>query len=197
MVLYPAANISEEAVVSADKTTDAVKLNLRLPKRLHRQLVQQARRNNVSLNTEIVNQLEGSEAATAKRMADVVQPAVRQALEEFFKAFRPQTAKEVRERVRQLSLPDDIGDEILKTFTRRKSVSEILWRLQPRTEEELRERLERLGSDRDFVKEVLETFRKRQAAKEEQDTKAFEALRERQAAKERAAKERATKEPEQ
>jgi len=41
----------------ANKTADAIKLNLRLPKPLHKRLKQQARRNNVSLNTEIVNQL--------------------------------------------------------------------------------------------------------------------------------------------
>jgi hypothetical protein len=41
----------------ASKTADAIKLVLRLPKPLHKRLKQQARRNNVSLNTEIVNQL--------------------------------------------------------------------------------------------------------------------------------------------
>ncbi len=42
----------------ASKTTDAAKLVLRLPKHLHKQLKQRARRNGVSLNTEIVNELE-------------------------------------------------------------------------------------------------------------------------------------------
>ena len=40
-------------------TDDVVKLNLRLPKALHRKLRQAAKANNVSLNTEIINQLEG------------------------------------------------------------------------------------------------------------------------------------------
>jgi len=40
------------------KDAGIVKLNLRLPKGLHRHLVQQANRNNVSLNTEIINILE-------------------------------------------------------------------------------------------------------------------------------------------
>jgi hypothetical protein len=40
-------------------TGDVVKLNLRLPKALHRKLRQAAQANNVSLNTEIINQLEG------------------------------------------------------------------------------------------------------------------------------------------
>jgi hypothetical protein len=65
----------------ADKTSDAIKLNLRLPKSLHKRLKQQARRNNVSLNTEIVNQLEGSEAATAKRMTEAMKPLVEDAIE--------------------------------------------------------------------------------------------------------------------
>jgi hypothetical protein len=43
----------------AKGTHDVVKLNLRLPKALHRKLRQAANANNVSLNTEIVNQLEG------------------------------------------------------------------------------------------------------------------------------------------
>ena len=60
--------------MSADKTADAIKLNLRLPKALHRKLVQQAKRNNVSLNTEIVNQLEGYEASVIKRVVERIQP---------------------------------------------------------------------------------------------------------------------------
>ncbi len=45
--------------MSAKNTDDVVKLNLRLPKALHRKLHQAAKANNVSLNTEIINQLEG------------------------------------------------------------------------------------------------------------------------------------------
>ena len=45
--------------MSAKNTDDVVKLNLRLPKALHRKLRQAAQANNVSLNTEIINQLEG------------------------------------------------------------------------------------------------------------------------------------------
>jgi hypothetical protein len=45
--------------MSEKSTVDVVKLNLRLPKALHRKLRQAANANNVSLNTEIVNQLEG------------------------------------------------------------------------------------------------------------------------------------------
>ena len=41
----------------ASKTADVIKLVLRLPKPLHKRLKQLARRNNVSLNTELVNQL--------------------------------------------------------------------------------------------------------------------------------------------
>src|SRR5262249_31886364 len=52
----------------ASKTADAVKLVLRLPKPLHKQLRQRAKLNDVSLNTEIVNQLAGAEAATSRRI---------------------------------------------------------------------------------------------------------------------------------
>jgi HicB-like protein involved in pilus formation len=45
--------------MSANKTTDAIKLNLRLPKSLHRRLTREAKENSVSLNTEIIHQLEG------------------------------------------------------------------------------------------------------------------------------------------
>ena len=48
-----------------NQTTDAAKLLLRLPKPLHRRLQQDAKRNNVSLNTEILNQLSGYGAAMA------------------------------------------------------------------------------------------------------------------------------------
>jgi hypothetical protein len=72
--------------VSADRTADAIKLNLRLPKPLHKRLKQQARRNNVSLNTEIVNQLEGYEAATIKRVTGMTYEALRAALQSFMEA---------------------------------------------------------------------------------------------------------------
>jgi hypothetical protein len=52
--------------MAADKTADAIKLNLRLPKSLHRRLQQRARRNNVSLNTEIVNELDGYKEPTTE-----------------------------------------------------------------------------------------------------------------------------------
>jgi Arc-like DNA binding domain len=44
----------------ADKTADAVKYLLRLPKGLHKRLLQEAKRNNTSLNTEIVQRLDAS-----------------------------------------------------------------------------------------------------------------------------------------
>jgi len=64
----------------ADKTADAIKLNLRLPKALHKRLTRQARRNNVSLNTEIVNQLEGSAAAEIKKVIEATRPYHEEAL---------------------------------------------------------------------------------------------------------------------
>src|SRR5262245_18858648 len=63
----------------ASKTADAIKLVLRLPKPLHKRLTQQARRNNVSLNTEIINQLEGHEAATVERAREIIKPMIEEA----------------------------------------------------------------------------------------------------------------------
>jgi hypothetical protein len=59
---------------------DTTSLHLRLPKKLYKRLQQQARRNNVSLNTEIVNQLEGYETATVKRTTEIVQPLLDEAV---------------------------------------------------------------------------------------------------------------------
>jgi non-canonical (house-cleaning) NTP pyrophosphatase len=67
--------------VSADKTADAIKLNLRLPKPLHKRLKQQARRNNVSLNTEIVNQLEGQQPLFEKTVRSALQRAIQSFME--------------------------------------------------------------------------------------------------------------------
>jgi hypothetical protein len=57
-----------------------VQLHLRLPTKLHKRLMQQAKRGNVSLQGEIVNQLEGSEAATVKRTTEIVQPLLDEAV---------------------------------------------------------------------------------------------------------------------
>jgi hypothetical protein len=82
--------------MAPDKTADAIKLNLRLPKPLHKRLKQQARRNNVSLNTEIVNQLEGAEAAAVERIAETITPLIDRAakarLEPYF-AFQTRLQK--------------------------------------------------------------------------------------------------------
>ena len=48
---------------------DVTKFLLRLPKGLHKRLSQQAKRNNVSLNTEIINLLEGRGAADMETIA--------------------------------------------------------------------------------------------------------------------------------
>jgi hypothetical protein len=102
--------------MAPDKTADAIKLNLRLPKPLHKRLKQQARRNNVSLNTEIVNQLEGAEAAAVERIAETIAPLIDRAakarLEPYF-AFQTRLQKildffnEVHER------PPDTVKELL------------------------------------------------------------------------------------
>lgn len=66
----------------ASKTAGAAKLLLRLPKPLYRRLKQRAKRNNVSVNTEIVNQLEGFEARLEGEAAERTKAAVRQAIDE-------------------------------------------------------------------------------------------------------------------
>jgi hypothetical protein len=89
-----------EARMPESKTADAVKLVLRLPKSLHKRLRHQAARNNVSLNTEIVTQLEGAEAAAEKRMLTVLEKsiltvlAVRPQLIDSLRVTRPQDAEE-------------------------------------------------------------------------------------------------------
>jgi hypothetical protein len=50
---------------------ETTSLHLRLPNALYKRLHRQARRNNVSLNTEIVNQLEGYEGAMVKRTTEI------------------------------------------------------------------------------------------------------------------------------
>jgi hypothetical protein len=56
-------------------TDDVVKLNLRLPKALHRKLRQAADANNVSLNTEIINQLQGrsSHGPVPEQVQNIIQ----------------------------------------------------------------------------------------------------------------------------
>jgi hypothetical protein len=72
--------------MSPNKTTDAVKLVLRLPKTLHRRLTHQAKRNSTSLNSEIINELRRASASyratdptteLAKHVLDVLPEDVR------------------------------------------------------------------------------------------------------------------------
>src|SRR5262249_61473747 len=55
----------------------SVKLNVRLPKGLHRRLQRDAAKNNVSLNTEIVNRLEGSRAALVRDLVEAARPELK------------------------------------------------------------------------------------------------------------------------
>jgi hypothetical protein len=61
--------------MSAKNADDVVKLNLRLPKALHKRLHQAAKANHVSLNTEIINQLEGrsSHGPTMDQVKNLIQ----------------------------------------------------------------------------------------------------------------------------
>jgi hypothetical protein len=65
------------------KDDDIVKLNLRLPKKLHRRLTQQAKRNNTSLNTEIINVLTaaGEPKPEPKPIEEIIRAAAQQAAE--------------------------------------------------------------------------------------------------------------------
>jgi hypothetical protein len=61
---------------------DTTSLHLRLPTKLYKRLQRRAKGNNVSLNTEIVNQLEGHhEAALKDAIQVVVKPLVDSAFE--------------------------------------------------------------------------------------------------------------------
>ena len=67
-------------------TGDVVKLNLRLPKALHRKLHQAAKANNVSLNTEIINQLEGrsSQGPIPEQVKNIIQATATATAERMF-----------------------------------------------------------------------------------------------------------------
>src|SRR5262249_465847 len=129
----------------ADKTSDAIKLNLRLPKPLHRRLKQQAKRNNVSLNTEIVNQLEGHEVATATRMAELLRPALDDAIKEA-----------IEEAVSRATRPSPEVEAMLDVIIGDNPV---------RTEAELAERIRRRGFTTPDVAWFLQIFRERQGDK--------------------------------
>src|SRR5262245_21833356 len=101
--------------MAENRTTDAVKLNLRLPKSLHRQLVQQATRRNVSLNTEIVEQLQGSRARSYKDL----QKTVSQALSD--SPWAQEITKDLQKTVFQFvtkSMKDSPPPELFREWTR-------------------------------------------------------------------------------
>jgi HicB-like protein involved in pilus formation len=110
----------------ADKTADAHQFLLRLPKPLHRRLVAQAKRNNVSLNTEIVNQLEGHEAEQVQQITDIMQPLLDEAVRTsaataagvamVLSTFRPRTEDELLERLEQLDASNELVEMALAAF---------------------------------------------------------------------------------
>jgi len=77
----------------ASKTADRYKLVLRLPKPLHKRLKQQARRNDVSLNTEIVNQLEGRETLGPGLFSGFIQEEFRKVLEHIYPEIAEKAAE--------------------------------------------------------------------------------------------------------
>jgi hypothetical protein len=120
----------------ADKTVDAHQFLLRLPKPLHRRLVAQAKRNNVSLNTEIVNQLEGHEAEQVQRITEIVQPLLDGAARH------------------SAAIAAEVATE-----------AALLGIFRPRTEEELLERLEQIDASKEFVARARAAFRASEAGK--------------------------------
>lgn len=58
---------------TADTRPDVVSIHLRLPKALHRRLVREAKSHSVSLNTEIVHQLEHVSPALEGIQAQITQ----------------------------------------------------------------------------------------------------------------------------
>src|SRR5262249_20849431 len=76
----------------ASKTADAIKLVLRLPKPLHKRLTQQARRENVSLNTLIVNQLSNPRDL---RIAPILQKEIETLVGDSIQAARAEIVAEI------------------------------------------------------------------------------------------------------
>jgi hypothetical protein len=117
-----------------EKTADAVKLMLRLPRSLHERLQQQAKRNNVSLNTEIVNELERHEEGVLKATAEALQPMVRAAssgvalytAELMVSILKPEALEQFKEDTAKAGLPrlspkipDDMVEEAPETKHKR------------------------------------------------------------------------------
>src|SRR5262245_50898702 len=111
----------------ADKTADAHQFLLRLPKPLHKRLMQQAKRNNVSLNTEIVNQLEGYETAAVKRATEIMQPLLKEAVYAaagtalLLGTARPRTEEELMDILKRIDTSDEFASHVLDGFRKRKA----------------------------------------------------------------------------
>jgi HicB family len=120
----------------ASKTADAHQFLVRLPKPLHKRLLAQAKRNNVSLNTEIVNQLEGVEMAATKQRDEAMKP--------FFEKTIENALTRVGRRL-QIFLAIDGGF--------------------PRTEAEFEEQLRRMGEPPDRAARLLQMYRERRASR--------------------------------
>jgi hypothetical protein len=138
-----------------DKTAASHQFLLRLPKPLHKRLVAQAKRNNVSLNTEIVNQLETHGATTVERVAEWLKPALDDAIKEALGMAVYRTTRESRDR----------AEGFLDMLLSGRGMPDIPDQRPLRTEAELAERMRRGGFPEDSVVYYLQIFRDRQAAK--------------------------------
>jgi hypothetical protein len=110
-----------------NKTADAHQFLLRLPKPLHRRLAAQAKRNNVSLNTEIVNQLEGYETDTIRRATEIMHPLLTEAVHAaagvalLLGIARPRTEEQLMGILRRIDTSDVVASEVVAAFRKREA----------------------------------------------------------------------------
>jgi HicB-like protein involved in pilus formation len=111
------------------KTADAIKLVLRLSKGLHRQLVQRAKRNNVSLNTEIINELE-AQGRDDSVIARAIEDAYMLPLSEIG-LWSPEYAR-IRQEGGHPPLPPEIVSALRHEAKKAKVTPEELWKAKLR-----------------------------------------------------------------
>ena len=64
----------------ARKRTGLITTNIRLPEALHKKLTQRAARKGVPLNTLLIEMLEGYEARLVRRLTEIIQPLLDEAI---------------------------------------------------------------------------------------------------------------------
>jgi hypothetical protein len=74
-------------------TDDVVKLNLRLPKAVHREVRQAAKANKVSLNTEIINRIKGGPQFGPDQVKNIIQTVATATAERTMQIVSTETGK--------------------------------------------------------------------------------------------------------